>query len=252
MGKLVGIVQFKGKVGEVVGSKGKKSMILRAYQPDVKQANTVPQVKARVKFLTLTALSKTTKKLQFALANYAADKSLTVSNAFSKLNASAVTVADPTQQNPDFEGQIDWSKVRFSQGDVPGVIFRRPDLTTPGVISSDISDPELTGLTPEAKQATTRRVFLAAVCPATAECFVSDPTNPASGSVTTAIPDSWNGQAVEVFGWVMDFNTAEEAIAYDSYWTSGAASLEAKATIARMQAAARYSTTQYLGNGEIG
>ena len=252
MGKLVGIVQFKGKVGEVVGSKGAKSMILRAYQPDVKQANTVPQVKARVKFLTLTALSKVTKKLQFGLASYAADKNLTKSNAFSKLNANTVTVNDPTQQNPNYEGEIDWSKVRFSLGDVPGVMFRRPDLTTPGEISSDISDPELVGLDQAARNATTRRAFLAAIVPATSECAVSYPTSTATGSVTIAVPSHWNGMTVEIYGWVMDFNTAEEAIAYDSYWTSGAYSLEAKATIARMQAAARYSTTQYLGNGELG
>lgn len=81
---------------------------------------------------------------------------------------------------------------------------------------------------------------------------MSDPTSTAVGSVTMTIPAHWNGLSVEIYGWVMDFNTAEEAIAYDSYWTSGAATLEAKATIARMQAAAKYSTTQYLGNGELG
>lgn len=252
MGKLVGIVQFKGKVGEVVGSKGAKSMILRAHQPDVKQANTVPQVKARVKFLTLTALSKITKKLQFGLAGYAADKNLTKSNAFSKLNANSITVNDPTQQNPNYEGEINWSKLRFSQGDVPGITFRRPNLTTPQEISVDFSDPELVGLDQEARNATTRRAYIAAIVPVTSECAVSDPVSTSVGSVTMTVPAHWTGLTVEIYGWIMDFNTADEAIAYDSYWTSGAATLEAKATIARMQAAARYSTTQYLGNGELG
>ena len=254
MGKLVGIVQFKGKVGEVVGSKGKKSMILRAYQPDVKQANTVPQVKARVKFLTLTALSKITRKVQYGLTPYAASKGLTLSNAFSMLNANAVSVLDPDPTaNPprtDYAGSIDWSKVRISQGDVTNVLFRRPDLTTPQEVSCDFSDGELDNMPDPA--ATTRRVVLAVVCPQLSACHISQPVKSNVGSVTCVVPANWNGLNVEIYGFVMDFNTAEEAVAYDSYWTSGYASLEAKATLKQMQSAARYSLSQYLGNGELG
>lgn len=254
MGKLVGIVQFKGKVGEVVGSKGKKSMILRVYQPDVKQANTVPQVKARVKFLTLTALSKITRKVQYGLTPYAASKGLTLTNAFSMLNAKAVSTLDPDPSavppRTDFEGNIDWSKVRISQGDVTNVLFRTPDLTTPGEVSVDFSDGELDGMAD--RSATTRRVVLAVVCPQLSACHISDPVNSSIASVTCPVPANWNGLNVEVFGFVMDFDTAEEAVAYDSYWTSGYLSLEAKATLKQMQSAARYSVSQYLGHGELG
>lgn len=255
MGKQTGIITFKGKVGNVVGARDSKGdLTIKAYQPEVKQTNTEGQIIARVRFLTLTGLAKITRGAQLGLSAYADANRLTLSNAFSKLNKLAVECYPPDlTANPprkDYEGKIDWHWVKFAHGDVPNVLFRTPDYSTPGEISADFTDNELDRMAD--RSATTRRVFLVAACPDMGTAFISDPVASNIGSVKLPVPLTWNGMMVHTYGFTTDFNTQSEALAYDSYWSRGPLSLEAKASLAQMMKNARYSMSQYLKSGEIG
>ena len=255
MGKQIGIITFKGKVGNVVGARDSKGdLTLKAYQPEVKQANTEGQIIARVRFLTLTGLAKLTRNVHLGLSAYADANKLTLTNAFSKLNKLAVECYPPDlTANPprkDYEGKIDWHWVKFAHGDIPNVLFRTPDYSTPGEISADFTDNELDGMTD--RSATTRRAFLVAVCPDMGAAFISNPVASNVGAIKLPVPLTWNGMMVHTYGFAMDFNTQSEALAYDSYWSRGPLSLEAKASLAQMMKNARYSMSQYLKSGEIG
>lgn len=254
MGKQTGIITFKGKVGNVVGARDSKgNLTIKAYQPEVKQANTEGQIIARVRFLTLTGLAKLTRDVQIGLSAYADANKLTLTNAFSKLNKLAVECYPPNlNANPprkDYEGKIDWHWVKFAHGDVPNVLFRTPDYTTPGEITAEFTDSELDKMTDPSN--TTRRAFLVAVCPDLNTALISDPVPTTASPITLSIPQTWSDMMVHTYGFTMDFNTQSEALAYDSYWSRGPLSLEAKASLAQMMKNARYSMSQYLKSGEI-
>ena len=56
MGKIVSVIQFTGRTGNLVGSKGQNgTVVLKNHQPNVTNRNTQEQVNARVKLATSLA-----------------------------------------------------------------------------------------------------------------------------------------------------------------------------------------------------
>ena len=59
MGKIVSVIQFTGRTGNLVGSKGQNgTVVLKNHQPNVTNRNTQEQVNARVKLALAGSLSK--------------------------------------------------------------------------------------------------------------------------------------------------------------------------------------------------
>ena len=59
MGKIVSVIQFTGRTGNLVGSKGQDgTVVLKNHQPHVTNRNTQEQVNARVKLALAGSLSK--------------------------------------------------------------------------------------------------------------------------------------------------------------------------------------------------
>lgn len=62
MGKISSIIEFTGRTGNLVGAKGQNGRyVLRAHQPQVKNANTPEQMATRAKMALAGALSKLIK-----------------------------------------------------------------------------------------------------------------------------------------------------------------------------------------------
>lgn len=117
MGKFTSIVQFKGKVGELVGSRDAKGeMTVRKHQPEVKNPNTLPQVKARTRFLAASSLGTLLKNVALGLQPFANSNKISLRNAIVKKNMSNPGIITVSESGGEIQAQTDIEKIILSEG----------------------------------------------------------------------------------------------------------------------------------------
>ena len=131
MGKFTSIIQFKGKVGELVGARDSKGeMTVRKHQPEIKNPQTDAQMLHRTRFLAINAYASLAGEAAFAgLTPRARTSKITTRNAFVKLNlANSNTVT--AEKNPDgsFKAEINPRGVKFAEGTLATPLVGRPTL----------------------------------------------------------------------------------------------------------------------------
>lgn len=247
MAKLTGVIQFNGKVGEVVAAKDSQGKAyLRKYVDNPKNPNTLPQIKARTQFLTNTALASVCKDGAIGLTPRAKQTKLSLTNVLQQINKKAI---DTTVAEGGASSTVDYTKIQFSQGPADTVYFRRPASAqdNPLVIESLFNDDRANA---------NRNAFLVVHCPSLARTIIGDPCPTTSGKATVTVPQTWNGMEVHIYGYVQEFETEGQAVEYNSYWSEARASsgnaVLAHATIRSLSEQAKYGPTQYCGSMEIG
>lgn len=243
MAELTGVIQFNGKVGEVVAAKDSQGkMTVRKYNGSPKNPNTPAQVKVRTKFLTSTATASVFKNTLVGLLRTAKTKKLSTTNTFQILNKGAIEV---TETNPgEFSSQVDYSKIKLSSGSVEPAIFRRPQ-------SQEGNPLTIESATDDSLANNRRFYYMAAYCPTHETSRISDPVVSTEGKAYITVPQSWNGLEVHLYAYVQEFSSTEEAVEYASYWNTNGG-IMAHAWLRAAGEKANYSDTQYLGSMEVG
>lgn len=241
MAKLTGVIQFNGKVGEVVGAKDSQGKAyIRKYIGDPKNPNTVGQVKARTKFLTTTALASVCKEGALGLLPRAKSSKLSLTNVLQQINKTAVSTE---LLGPGAISKVDYTRIQFSQGTVDPILFRTPAIAqdNPLKIESLFNDDFASKK---------RNAFMVVYCPDLNLTKISDPCPTENGKVEITLPQSWSGHTVHVYCYAQQLAEGDDAVAYYSFWNDvreGHDAVPARASIKAMSEKATYSPTSYKG-----
>lgn len=247
MGKQVSTLKMTGSFAGAVGYIDKQGRVqMRSKAEAYHDANTKEQRTVRTKFLSATTLAKAMAKAALGLNPAAKSHRLTLRNEFVKQNYNTIDVVATAD---GMEGQVDYTLIKLSQGDLPEVSFGSPQFDEPLTVAvafgknSDIpgaSDSDL--------------VYIAAYNPGDGRILLSTPVrrDVAAGSVSLTVPNSWNGETVHVYGFAQGFNTEEERVKYLSAFNDhSVAPGEAQAIINKLASGSIFSESHYIGNGSI-
>lgn len=238
MGKQVSTLKMTGSFAGAVGYIDKQGRVqMRAKAEAYHDADTVSQRKVRTKFLALTGTAKYLKNVLIGLSRYAKDNKITTRNAFTKLNYANV---ETTVSGSDVRSDLDPTLLQLSAGDLPEVSFGSPQFDEPLQIdvawgaNSDMpgaSDDDL--------------VYIVAVNSGDSTAKISQGFKRVAGTGSLIVPNAWNGETVNVYGFCQGFANAEDRVTYEHGYLFG----EAEAI--ELLSKADYSKTHYIGQGSI-
>lgn len=236
------MIKFTGRVGDVVGRKGTKGgIIFSAYQPDVKNPQSLAQVQQRVRFLTATALAaQFTDDALAGLAPRASSMRVSRRTAMAsrlmRKDDGTITVSNTTP----VEATIGYESVKFSQGTTPEWAAGTLDVQTPMKVKVPFTTKPTEG----------DYIHIIAICP---DLGAAKSTMVVAGAdteeVELTVPAAWQGQKVHVYVYSQNAAEGDQDWFYRSYWNGG--DLEAQATARAIENAANYSETVYVGYGTI-
>lgn len=209
--------EYKNKVGNVVGRRWRNLDVMSKYQPNVKNPNTKKQQVQRLKFKTLSQLAKAFRiPLAISMAGVAAGTKNPVRGQFITRNMEAVDVTLPDTVD------IDYILLKVADGGYVEASFGSPQFTDPQKVAATFSYAIVPDVTSEDDE-----VHLVVYNPV-ANLAIEKAVRAGAGSVAVDVPNSWNGETVHVWGYVV----------------------AAKAG-GRPTSPAHVSPSHYLGNGSI-
>lgn len=183
---------FSNKVGIVVGRKWRNLDVMSAYQPKVSNPNTNKQVEQRQRFGATSTLARGMKLgLAYGFAGVAAGTKSPARSRFVQANISAVEFTFPDTID------IDYSRVKLSEGSHMNATFGTPTSTEPQEIKLTYSMPIIEGFS-----RADDNVFVVAYNPADGNCVIAS-ERASAGSFSIQVPNSWDGETVHVYGFVI-------------------------------------------------
>lgn len=232
--------KFTGRTGDVVGAKDMKGNIIsRAYQPSVRNPQTLPQVTQRVKFLTATAISAAICKADSAgLVKYANQQRITERNALTKMLLDSGIITTPSSSVDEVRAEVDYEAMVIARGEGDYVSFGTPSFTEESEVSVTFSEASSSDLIHVVVYNDGSNEAAAAIAAGNLN------------SITVPVPTLWSGMRVHVYGFKLSFEDAEKAYLYQSYWTNRQVAA-ALATLRTAAAEAVSSRSQYIGTGTI-
>lgn len=183
---------FENKVGIVVGRKWRNLDVMSAYQPKVFNPNTKKQVEQRQRFGAASKLARGMKLgLAYGFAGVAAGTKSPARSRFVQANLPAIEFTWPDTID------IDYTMVKVSEGSHMNAEFQAPTSTDPLEVVVSYSLPAVEGFSNEDDN-----VCVVVYNPTDGNCvFASARAN--ALSVNVAVPASWNGESVHVYGFVI-------------------------------------------------
>lgn len=183
---------FSNKVGIVVGRKWRNLDVMSAYQPKVFNPNTKKQVEQRKRFGAVSTLARGMKLgLAYGFAGVAAGTKSPARSRFVQANIPAVEFTWPDTID------IDYTMVKVSDGSHMNATYGTPTSTEPLRIDLSFSMSYIDGFSREDDN-----VFVVAYNPADGNCVIAD-GRANSGSLKVIVPNSWNGETVHVYAFVI-------------------------------------------------
>lgn len=183
---------FENKVGIVVGRKWRNLDVMSAYQPKVFNPNTKKQVEQRQRFGAASSLARGMKLgLAYGFAGVAAGTKSPARSRFVQANIKAIEFTFPDTID------IDYAMVKVSDGSHMNATYGTPKSDQPLQIDLTFSYPMVGGFTSENDS-----VFLVAYNPADRNCVIEH-TRANDGSISVTVPNSWNGETVHVYTFVI-------------------------------------------------
>lgn len=183
---------FENKVGIVVGRKWRNLDVMSAYQPKVFNPNTKKQVEQRQRFGAASKLARGMKLgLAYGFAGVAAGTKSPARSRFVQANIPAVEFTWPDTID------IDYTMVKVSAGSHMNATFQAPTSTDPLEVAISFSLPVVEGFSTEDDN-----VCVVVYNPTDGNC-VFGYARANSGSANIAVPSSWNGETVHVYGFVI-------------------------------------------------
>ena len=238
MGKQVGTLKMTGSFAGAVGYIDKQGRVqMRSKAEAYHDANTIAQRKVRTKFLALTGTSKSLKPALIGLSRYAKDHKISLRNAFAKLNYSQVTT---TVSGNDVTSNLDATTMYLAYGELPEVSFGSPTFDNP--LQVDVAwgpNSDMPGASAD------DLVYIVVMNPGDGKCVLSTPVKRSVGAASVTVPNAWNGEIVNVYGFAQGFSDENDRITYEHGWLYG----EAEAV--ELLSKAEYSVSHFIGTGSI-
>lgn len=205
--------QQVGKVGPVVGRLFRGEVIYSAYQPVVGNPKTNAQLLHRSKFSVLSALGHGFScAVKLGLGRAVAGTKYSPRNMFAKLNKGQVSGAVPESII------VNYPELRVAMGSLCPVTFGAPEFDSPLHVEAEFTDG-----TVECQKTPNDKVYLVVYCPDLKQAIVS--TGVARDAVTkkcsVAVPSTWNGIKVHVWGFVRNDGQLYEPMQIPSGECSG-------------------------------
>lgn len=183
---------FENKVGIVVGRKWRNLDVMSAYQPKVFNPNTKKQVEQRQRFGAASTLARGMKLgLAYGFAGVAAGTKSPARSRFVQANIKAIEFTWPDTLD------IDYTMVKVSDGSHMNATYGTPSSTEPLEIKLPYSMSIVEGFSKDDDN-----VFMVAYNPADGNCVIAN-ARAAAGSVEVTVPNSWNGETVHVYAFVV-------------------------------------------------
>lgn len=183
---------FENKVGIVVGRKWRNLDVMSAYQPKVFNPNTKRQVEQRQRFGAASTLARGMKLgLAYGFAGVAAGTKSPARSRFVQANIKAVEFTFPDTID------IDYTMVKLADGSHMNATYGTPKSTEPLQIDLTYSMPMVEGFSKDDDN-----VFMVAYNPADGNCVIAS-ARAAAGSLSVMVPNSWNGETVHVYAFVV-------------------------------------------------
>lgn len=209
--------EYKNKVGNVVGRRWRNLDVISKYQPNVSNPNTKKQQEQRMKFKTLSQLAKAFRiPLGISMAGVAAGTKNPVRGQFITRNMGAIEVTLPDTVD------VEYTMLEVAAGGFMEANFGSPQFSDPLKVAASFSYDIITDVTSEDDQ-----VHLVVYNPV-ANLAIEKAARAGAGSVAVDVPNSWNGETVHVWGYVVAAEAGN-----------------------RPTTPAQVSPSHYLGNGSI-
>ena len=242
MGKFAGLVKFTGKTGDIVGAKGTKGdYIAKAYQPTVKNPQTVGQLTTRVKFLTATGLAKMLLNAN-GFANIAKSRRVSAFNVMSSLffkNSELITFLNPPT-DMSAQAKIQWGSLVIADGDMELNNFENPNL-------QEEAEVKLTWAAASDQQNTD--IMHIVIVQPDSNGVVHTAVNASAGSATVRVPDVWSGMQAQIYAFRQGVDSETTRATYMSLFNNN--NVAASASRRTIESASRFSPSTYVGNGPI-
>lgn len=179
-----------GKLGTAVGRKWKRKMIYSAYQGKVRNPRTEEQRTVRARFAQLGGMAASfLDATELGFAQYANRMAMTESDYFVKRNWHAVTATDPASVT------VDYDSIVVSEGRTPWVEFGTPSFAEEAEVSVTFENGSR-----QSHVSPNDQVYLFVYQPDTDMGVLSLPAARSTGSITVAVPGSWSGMKVHIYG----------------------------------------------------
>lgn len=183
---------FSNKVGIVVGRKWRNLDVMSAYQPKVFNPNTKKQVEQRQRFGAASTLARGMKLgLAYGFAGVAAGTKSPARSRFVQANIPAIEFTWPDTID------IMYEDIKMSDGSHMNASYGTPSSTDPLEIKLTYSLPIVDGFSKEDDN-----VFAVAYNPVDGNCVLGY-NRANAGSLVIAVPNSWNGETVHVYAFVI-------------------------------------------------
>lgn len=183
---------FDGKLGPAVGFNWKGRACMRSMPSRYRDSNTRRQRHQRRLFAATTQLaSRMLPAAKIGLRGPAADGQMSEMNYFIRLNKPCLTLEEGTVG-------IDYTRLRLAEGALPAVHFGTPRATDATRIGVDFRDDEADG------GCATDYVYLYTYAPEEGQGVLSLPTYRSAGHVDLAVPASWTGTELHLYGFAWD------------------------------------------------
>lgn len=241
MAKQESIVQFTGKVGELVGQKTiKGDLMLRKRSTSVKVSESEASIIARLKFGTLNATAASLSNVLVGLSKYASANRITLRNAFMKKNYDEIVrVTPPTFDQVDYEVNLGYENAILAQGTATNPTFGRINTETPQTVRVTFNTSGFEGMIDD-----NDAVYLIAYSVKMDKAFIGS-VKASSGEATLNLPGALSGEEVHVWAFTQHFNNINAAMRYwAASWTGTAGNKE---TIDNSD----FSNSIYIGSATI-
>lgn len=185
--------EYKNKVGNVVGRKWRNLDVMSKYQPDVSNPRTEKQQNQRKMFGELSSIAKALRvPLRIGMSGVAAGTKNPYRTQFISRNKACATISGGSVV-------LDYLNMKVAEGGYPYALSAgSPSFDEPLTVAVNFSYTAIAGLTK-----TTDKVYL--VVYNTADNMSLMQSEAASaGSISVKVPNSWNGETVHVWAFVVD------------------------------------------------
>ena len=184
---------FRGRVGNNVGYLWKGKACLRAYQPVVHYPNTESQQQQRNWFVGMVRFaSKATDALRLGLRQQAEEKQMTESNYFILKNKQHFKLSDGILE-------VDYDRLKIAEGHASDVYFKAPRFEENETVCVDF-EKNMMSFRASAED----KIYLYIYAPGRNAGLLTAPVARRTKTVKTRLPESWAGEEVHLYGFVVD------------------------------------------------
>lgn len=192
---------YSGRVGKVVGYYRMGKWCVRAYQPTINDAKTEAQLQQRGLFKAMIQFaSHCLEPIRLGMKAAGDKEQLTECNLFMKDNSKCF-------KHIDGAVAIDYARLQFSKGTLPGVAFRRLEIDGGTRVEVEYEPNRKSS-----RAKTDDRVYVYAYLPSLGQGILSAPAERRSKRMAFVLPDQWAGQEVHFYG----FTIAGDGIASET------------------------------------